>query len=254
MSSNKVPNTDPLVFIHGLFGSLSDETLLIHYREKRVLAPDLLGYGRYRQSDVSSLSLFDQAEHVLAYMDNHDVQKANLVGHSVGGAVAALLAIHHPDRVKVLVSVEGNMTPPDSFWSASLATKSIDEIKSIVDGYYADVAAWISEAGVQANPETVRVATDWLDYQPAATLKAQARAVVKATSDRSGFIGDLMDRLEKGLVLHMISGANSRIDWHVPSAIKAAAKTDTVIHGSGHLMMLESPSKFAQVVLNTLEH
>lgn len=246
-------DTNPLVFIHGLFGSLSDETLLKQYAEKRVLAPDLLGYGKYRQYDVSSLSLVDQAEHVLAYMDNHDVQKASLVGHSVGGAVAALLAIHHPDRVNALVSVEGNMTPPDSFWSASLAEKSIDEIVQIVDGYYADVSAWITESGVHATNEAVRIATDWLDHQPATTLKAQARAVVNATSDNSGFIECLMDRLENGLALHMISGSNSRNAWHVPPEVEAAAKTDTLIHESGHLMMLQSPSKFADAVLGCLD-
>ena len=49
---DSMSDTNPLVFIHGLFGSLSDETLLIEYAEKRVLAPDLLGYGKYRQHDV----------------------------------------------------------------------------------------------------------------------------------------------------------------------------------------------------------
>jgi len=246
-------DTEPLVFIHGLFGSLSDESLLRHYGGKRALAPDLLGYGKYREYDVSSLSLVDQAEHVLAFMDSQDIQKANLIGHSVGGAVGALLAIQHPARVKALVSVEGNMTPPDSFWSASLAQKSIDEIQQIVDSYYTDVAAWVSEALVQVTPETVRIATDWLDHQPACTLKAQARAVVNATSDSSGFVESLLERMEQGLVLHMISGSNSREAWHVPSAIEAAAKTNTVIPDGGHLMMLQSPSTFAGAVLNSLK-
>lgn len=244
---------EPLVFIHGLFGSLSDEALLKQYGETKVLAPDLLGYGRHRLHNVSSLSLVDQAEHVLTYMNDYDVHKANLIGHSVGGAVAALLAIRHPDRVNTLVSVEGNMTPPDAFWSASLADKPVDEIKQIVDSYYADVAAWISEAGVQTNPDTVRIATSWLDHQPASTLKAQARAVVNATSDSSGFIESLRDRLAKGLVLHMISGSNSREDWNVPPDIEAAAKTVTLIRDSGHLMMLQSPSKFAEVVMGVVK-
>ena len=248
-----MPDTKPLVFIHGLFGSLSDETLVKEYGEKRVLAPDLLGYGRYKQHNVTSLTLVDQAEHVLDCMNNQDIQKANLIGHSVGGAVAALLAIRHPDRVRALVSVEGNMTPPDAFWSANLAKMRVDEIQQLVDGYYADVGAWISEAGVQITPDTVRIATDWLSHQPAPTLKAQAHAVVAATSDSSGFLKNLRDCLAEGLVLHMISGSNSRQGWSVPLDIEAAAQSVTLMQDFGHLMMLQSPSKFADVVMGAVK-
>jgi len=76
---------EPVVLCHGLYGSLYDPTMLSHFGESNVLAPDLLGYGEYTSCDVSNLSLVDQAEHVLAVMDRHSVRRANLVGHSVGG-------------------------------------------------------------------------------------------------------------------------------------------------------------------------
>lgn len=37
--------TDPVVLYHGLFGSLSDPAMLARFGERRILAPDLLGYG-----------------------------------------------------------------------------------------------------------------------------------------------------------------------------------------------------------------
>jgi len=132
---------EPLLFLHGLFGPLSDDVLLSRYDDLPVFAPNLLGYGEYCTHDISSISLIDQAEHVRIYMDKNSKDRVNLAGHSVGGAVAALLAIHHPDRVRLLVSVEGNMTPPDAFWSASLAQKSVNEIQKMVDSYLSDVAA-----------------------------------------------------------------------------------------------------------------
>jgi len=236
------------VFCHGLFGSLADKFFLKHYKEQRVLAPDLLGYGDYYSQDVSSLSLTDQADHVLACMINNGITRANLVGHSVGGAVAALLAIRHPDKVKALISVEGNMTPPDAFWSASLAKKSLSETQIMVDGYQSDVAAWISAAGVEANSETLRIASDWLNHQSAGTLKAQAQAVVEATSEQSGFIAALKAQLDNELELHLVAGANSRNSWHVPKNIEAMAASVTILPNSGHLMMLQSPAGFADVI------
>lgn len=251
--SNHQQKRDPIVLCHGLFGSISDSAMLVHFGERSVYAPDLLGYGEYRHSQVSALTLMDQAQHVLAYMDKQSIQQATLVGHSVGGAVATLLAINNPERVRSLVSVEGNMTPPDAFWSASLAKKSIAEIQKMVDGYRADVAGWIAEAGVTSTPEAIRIATHWLDHQPVETLRAQASAVVGATSESSGFLTRLRALLHNGLQLHLIAGARSRESWHVPADIEASAKTVTLLPDCGHLMILESPERFVEAVLNVID-
>lgn len=245
-------DTSPIIICHGLFGSLSDPVLLEPFGQHSVFAPDLLGYGECQTALPNDLSLADQADHIVAFMDKNAIQKANLIGHSVGGAVATLIAIGHPDRVRTLVSVEGNMTPADAFWSAELSKKPIAEIQKVVDGYCSDVAAWIADAGVIANAETVRIATAWLEHQPPATLKAQARAVVEATAEDSGYIKKLNAQLLNGLELHLIAGENSRDSWHVPKDIEQAAKSVTLLPGAGHLMMLESPSDFASAVLSAI--
>lgn len=247
--SNRQQKSDPIILCHGLFGSMSDPAMLAHFGECKVYAPDLIGYGKYRHNNVSSLTLMDQAEHVIAHMDEQSVKKATLVGHSVGGAVAALLAINYPERVSSLVSIEGNMTPPDAFWSANLAKKSIADIEEMVDGYRADVPAWIAGAGVSGTPEAIRIATDWLDHQPATTLRAQASAVVKATSGNSGFLAQLRRQVKNGLQLHLIAGSRSRDNWHVPADIEASAESVTLVPDCGHLMMLESPARFVDAVL-----
>lgn len=245
-------DTSPIIVCHGLFGSLSDPALLEPFGQHSVFAPDLLGYSECRATLPNDLSLADQADHIIAFMDKNAIKTANFVGHSVGGAVAVVLAIRYPERVEALISVEGNMTPADAFWSAELSKKTIAEIQKVVDGYRSDVATWISGAGVTANAETVRIATDWLDHQPPATLKAQARAVVEATSEDSGYIEKLNAQLLNGLELHLIAGENSRDSWHVPKDIVQAARSVTLMPGAGHLMMLESPSDFARAVLNAI--
>ena len=241
-----------LLLVHGLFGSLSAPLVVDAFGPLRTLAPDLLGYGALAHEDLSGLRLEDQADHLAATLDDEGVERADVVGHSVGGAVAVLLAARHPDRVRALVSVEGNLTPPDAFWSAELAGRSLDEIELMVEDYRRDVAGWIAAAGVVPTRERVRVAAQWLDNQPAATLRAQARAVVEATG-REDYLGDLRAALDDGLALHLVAGERSRAGWHVPADVEDAARSSTTVPGCGHLMMLESPDGFAAAVTGAIE-
>ena len=242
----------PLLLVHGLFGSLSDRTIVGAFDGSRVLAPDLLGYGTRDREDVTGLRLEDQADLLASVLDDEDVERADVAGHSVGGAVAVLLATRHPDRVRALVSVEGNMTPPDAFWSAELSGRSIDEIELMLADYRANVAGWIAGAGVRSTPERLRVATAWLDHQGAGTLRAQAAAVVEATG-REDYLTDLRAALDDGLELHLVAGARSRDGWHVPADVENAAGSSTSLPGRGHLMMLESPAEFASAIRQAVD-
>ena len=138
----------PILLAHGLFGSLSAPFVLDAFGTRRTLAPDLLGYGALAREDLSGLRLDNQTDRLAATPDGEGVERADVAGHSVGGAVAVLLAVRHPDRVRALVSVEGNLTPPDAFWSAELAGRSLDEIELMLEDYRRDVAGRIAGAGV----------------------------------------------------------------------------------------------------------
>jgi pimeloyl-ACP methyl ester carboxylesterase len=77
----------------------------------RALAPDLLGYGAQRQVPVEAIDLPAQVEHLYRVLEEQLPGEAvHLVGHSVGGAVAMLFAQVHGERVRSLVSVEGNFS------------------------------------------------------------------------------------------------------------------------------------------------
>lgn len=242
----------PFVLLHGLFGSFNDRRLLDAFAPHHVLAPGLLGYGAECGALLKDLSIDRQADHVARALDVLCIGRARVIGHSVGGAVAVRFAHRYPDRVAALVSVEGNMTPPDAFWSAQLARKSAREIDEIVAGYRADVGGWIAGAGVEPTARALRVASAWLDNQPSATLKAQARAVVEVTKAES-YLGDLRSLLADGLELHLVAGARSQEDWHVPTDIEAAARSRTLLSERGHLMMLEAPQEFGEAIVRLFE-
>ena len=98
------------VLLHGL-GSEADDWALTApgLTRFRVIALDARGHGR---SDwATSYDLTDLRDDVIEAMDALGVLAAAVIGHSMGGVVAYLLAATRPDRVRALVLED--MPPPD---------------------------------------------------------------------------------------------------------------------------------------------
>ncbi|MEV6151682.1 alpha/beta fold hydrolase [Nonomuraea sp. NPDC052129] len=97
------PAAPPLVLIHGRTADHNDWNGITQHFAARyhVFAIDLRGHGA---SDYpGAYALADMARDVVALLDELGFERATLVGHSLGGAVAYLLAMTWPDRVERLV-------------------------------------------------------------------------------------------------------------------------------------------------------
>lgn len=233
--------THPIVLIHGLFGHLKDPTIIRSLNHADVFAPDLLGYGI--EEGAAEWSLQDQADHVGHWIERNSPGPVHLVGHSVGGAVAALVAGRYAERVASFTSIEGNFTLKDAFWSGQIAQKPLSEVEAIIAGYRADPAAWISAAGVPLTDWTRELAQSWLDHQSAHTVQTQAKAVVAATG-QGEYLALWRRLLETGLPIHLMAGERSRPGWDVPDWVLSATSRVTVMPNAGHLMMAEDPAAF----------
>jgi 3-oxoadipate enol-lactonase len=93
----------PVLFIHGLAGDVSAwASQMARFRDlHRVIAFDNRGAGGSTQVD-EPISTEDMARDTLALMDELDVERAHLVGRSMGGAIAQHLALMAPERVHTL--------------------------------------------------------------------------------------------------------------------------------------------------------
>lgn len=240
-------NNVPIVLVHGLFGSLSAPEILQAFGETRVYAPDLIGYGERREESTDRLTLRDQSKLVAEFIADIGT-KVHLVGHSIGGAVSALVATDHKELIATYTSVEGNFTCKDAFWSAQIAKMSNQEVEEIVQGYRSDPDAWIEAAGVTLNPFTSRLAREWLANQPSTTIRAQAKAVVEETA-KPAYLANIQTLMKTGLPVNLIAGARSSSDWDTPEWANRSCTTRVNIPLVGHLMMAESVSSFASAVL-----
>lgn len=69
----------------------------------RLVAPDVLGFGDTRAAAGTALSHDNRVRHLLGFLDAAGLDTVDVVGNSMGGALALALASRHPERVRRMV-------------------------------------------------------------------------------------------------------------------------------------------------------
>ena len=94
-------NGEPLVLLHGLFGALSNFKSLIEYfrQHTRVIVPML----PLLDMDILHTSVGGLAKFVHKFLEAKDLQNVNLLGNSLGGHVALIHTLKHPERIRSLI-------------------------------------------------------------------------------------------------------------------------------------------------------
>lgn len=97
----------PMILIHGFAASnLVWSKVFLELAEKfRVVAPDLLGYGYSGKPRHLDYTIARQAEMIVGFLKELGIERSLFVGSSYGAAVAATIALDHPELVEKLVMV-----------------------------------------------------------------------------------------------------------------------------------------------------
>jgi pimeloyl-ACP methyl ester carboxylesterase len=97
---------DPLVLIHGGLTTIDEMQGWVQplAQTRRVIAVEMQGHGRTADAD-RPLTFATMGNDIAALLDDLTIAKADLIGHSFGGACAIRAAIQHPDHVRRLVVV-----------------------------------------------------------------------------------------------------------------------------------------------------
>lgn len=112
-----------VILLHGMGGNSANWTLNINAlaASYRVIVPDQIGFGKSDKPLINYrigtyVDFLDRLYHELK------IERATLVGNSMGGWIAALYAIAHPERVERLVLVNAaGFAPPKDFDAKQLA-------------------------------------------------------------------------------------------------------------------------------------
>ena len=245
----------PVVLVHGLGSNLSFWRATIPALEaagRRVIAPDLPGYGLSDKAGVSG-TMPDFADAVAGVMDALGVDRSDVVGVSMGGQVALTLALDRPARVRrlALVSPAGIETFTDA--EAAL-------LKGLMTP--AAIAATTpaqTEANVRANFSAYDEGRDgWiLEQRRAVTARDDfaGYAAANAASVAGMLDGPVFGRLGRVTAPTLVVfGADDALipNRHLHPALTTGAVAEAagaalpcaevhVLPGAGHLAMLERP-------------
>jgi pimeloyl-ACP methyl ester carboxylesterase len=97
---------EPLVLVHGGLTTIGEMQGWVQplAKTRRVIAAEMQGHGRTADTD-RPMSFTTMGDDIAALLGHLKIPKADVVGHSFGGATAIRTAIQHPDKVRRLVVI-----------------------------------------------------------------------------------------------------------------------------------------------------
>ncbi|BCG03744.1 alpha/beta hydrolase (plasmid) [Paraburkholderia sp. PGU19] len=131
-------NHVPILFLHG-FGSTKEDYADISrypaFDGHPVIAYDAPGCGATSCADMSKISVPFLVETAKAVLAHYQIDRFHLVGHSMGGLTALMLADEMPERVLSFVDIEGNVAPEDCFLSRQVIDYPAETSRSFFDSF-----------------------------------------------------------------------------------------------------------------------
>jgi pimeloyl-ACP methyl ester carboxylesterase len=244
----------PILLVHGLGGRWQNwlENIPRLAREHRVVAVDLPGFG-HSQLPVAEISIAGYATALERVIDLLELESPLVAGNSLGGLVAAELALRHPARVGSLAFVSA------ACLTASELQPRIAQLALLAGGRIAGTllrgpgatikrprARHMLFAGVLRHPTLI--ATDTL-FELAGGSRPPGTVPALAALSAHDISGELEAIAKPVLVLHgrndmLIPFADGeRIARAIPGA-RIVAFEDT-----GHMPMVERPVRFNEALL-----
>ncbi|MZD06412.1 alpha/beta fold hydrolase [Streptomyces sp. SID5785] len=223
------------VYVHGLGAASTVYHAHIAARPelagRRSLFVDLPGHGISDRPHDFAYTLEDHADALAAALDEAAVRGAEVIGHSMGGAVAIVLAHRRPELVARLVLAEGNLDPHPPAGAGSSGISSYEEDAFVTGGGHARVLADVGPTWAA----TMRLA------DPLALHRSACGLVRGTEPTMRRMLEDLP--VERVYLQGALSGELAGAE-----ALSAAGVDVVEVPGAGHNVMFDAPDAFAAAV------
>ena len=234
----------PLVLVHGypLDHTIWDDVLTLLENDFDIILPDLRGFG---ESDVveEKYKIADMAADIAGLLDQLNIEKTAIAGHSMGGYISLAFARAYPERVLGLGLI-ASQAPADS-----------PERKQ---GRY-EAAAEILKSGAEPVAESMSA-----KLTPDKRVQAYVRGLI-AAQPPVGLVGALKAMAERDDSTSILSSfqfpvvlVHGEADELIPAQraheIKTAIPQATLmtLANVGHMPMMEDPEATASALKNLL--
>jgi pimeloyl-ACP methyl ester carboxylesterase len=249
-----------LLLIHGMAGSSATWSAIIPRLSKkyRVIAPDLLGHGMSAKPR-GDYSLGAFAVFLRDLLDELGVDRATVVGQSLGGGIAMQFAHQHRDYCERLALIgSGGLGPDLSPLLRILSAPGAEFVLPVVAPQPVlnlgnKLGSWLTSAGIQAP----RAGEMWHAYSSLSDARTR-QAFLRTLRSVVDYRGQAVSALNK---LHVAAGLPALLIWGdhdriIPVAHAYAAHDAVpgshleVLEGVGHFPHVEAPAAVADILEN----
>lgn len=240
------PGERAIVLLHGYSASIEwwEEVAPRLARDRRVVAIDLVGHGGSEApSEPQQFQVGDQASAVRRALTVLGVRQAVVIGHSMGGSVAAVLADRYPEVVERVV-ISDTPASGDLVAMPLLGKMVCWPVLGPAMDHFRQVPA-ITESSLQTGfaadfpvPQFAYRSLERLTYKGVCDSKQGAPASV----------ADTLTGLDKPVLV--VWGETDVLTPTAPNVTRysAAGMSPRIIAGAGHSPMVEKPDEFLSAI------
>lgn len=248
-STTDAPAAD-LIILHGLLGASGNWRTLsrnVFSKHFRTIAVDLRNHGRSPHSDAMSYEAM--ADDVVELMDRMEIERAHILGHSMGGKVAMTLALAHGPRVDRLVVAD--IAPRAYAPDHAGILKALGAVDPAMHSDREDIDHALAEH-ISSVPVRQFLMKNLDRDGNAYRWKMNLPAISEAYDHLRGALPS--DGSFDGPVLFVAGGESGYMDASDMPRIRAQFPEAElhVLKGAGHWVHAEAPDAFSEAVLSFL--
>jgi 3-oxoadipate enol-lactonase len=238
----------PIVLIHPLGGNIKiwqeEIHLILRSGNYRIIAYEIRGHYRSDLGKSDSFTMDDLANDLDKLLKELKIKKCTLIGHSIGGKIAAVYAKHNSSKIDAIIFISGSSIPiPEDDLEDSVAieiatTKGMDAVAE-----YEREQKYGKEKAFQDEKE-------W-NYFKEIFTKTSVKGFVAARNALRTMPNDINNVLRNSnCKLYGIVGSNDDVFMNLKKKMKQEIPTLNlkIIEGEGHWLILHNPKALDKVL------
>ncbi|MDO7907826.1 alpha/beta hydrolase [Paenibacillus sp. JX-17] len=236
---------DVVVLLHGFCGSSAYWEEVVPYLSKhyRCIVPDLRGHG-LSDAPMGAYTIEQMADDVISLLNELKIEKATVLGHSLGGYITLSIAQRHAHRLERFGLIHST-AHDDTEEGKEKRLKAVSTIQSqgitdFIDGMTPGLFA----------PEHVETHPEWLariseiGYRTPPQGAVGTALAMRERPDRRDVLSATT------LPVLLVAGEKDQI---VPAertfTVDKKNVTQAVISDAGHMSLIEAPQKLAEIIV-----
>lgn len=240
---------EPIVLLHGFCGNSEywDKVVPLLSGSYRCIVPDLRGHG-HSDAPLGAYSIEQMADDVLKLLDELDLPKVTMLGHSMGGYVTLSFTQRYASRLNGFGLIHSTGYPDDEAGKEkrlkAVSTIQSEGITAFIDGLVPGLFA----PDESETREQLIAKTKEIGYMTPPQGAAGVALAMRERPDRRDVIS------ASTLPVLLVAGEKDQV---IPAEKVFTADhpniTQATIPGAGHMSIMEAPEELAKVIKSFLE-